>query len=280
MHSLVRILFLTLLAGILSTSCVSAPYSRGANLYRDASRPAPVADPQIERGRPNVVIDSVGWVLGIPGKILLWDRRLDNHSIGPETEQATREYLAENGLDKVKVRLNQYAPVDEFRRLVGNSEVGAGWRCTVGAVQTILPGRLFGGDNYNPWTNTISLYSDIPAVALHEGGHAKDLAEVEWKGSYSILYVIPFVPLWHEKEATDDALSYLRARGDTDGEKEAYRILYPAYATYIGGTFTDLVPQGDLAITAITVIPGHIIGRWKAAHLEDRLRAERAELVR
>lgn len=32
----------------------------------------------MERGQPNVVIDSIGWVWGIPEKIMLWDRRVSN----------------------------------------------------------------------------------------------------------------------------------------------------------------------------------------------------------
>ena len=39
---------------------------------------------------------------------------------------------------------------------------------------TIFPGRVFGGDRYNPFTNTINLYSDHPSIALHEAAHAKD----------------------------------------------------------------------------------------------------------
>src|SRR4051812_42059234 len=68
---------------------------------------------QIERGEPRPVLDAVGWTLGIPGKVILWDRRVDRHQVSPETEQAIADYLAANDLTSVKVRLNQYAPGDE-----------------------------------------------------------------------------------------------------------------------------------------------------------------------
>ena len=48
-----------------------------------------------------------------------------------------------NNLTEVKVRLNQYAPIAEFKRLVKNKSVGAGWRYTIGIIvnlfYTILP---------------------------------------------------------------------------------------------------------------------------------------------
>ena len=58
---------------------------------------------------------TVGWIFGIPSKIILWNSRIDNHDISPETEAAIAEYMAANELWDVKVRLNQYAPLDEWR---------------------------------------------------------------------------------------------------------------------------------------------------------------------
>ena len=52
----------------------------------------------VERGRPRKVIDGIGWVFGIPSKIVLWDRRVENHAVGPETEAAIRGYLDDEGL--------------------------------------------------------------------------------------------------------------------------------------------------------------------------------------
>ncbi len=53
------------------------------------------------------MLDEVGWIVGIPSKIILWDRRVDDHDISPETAQAIADYLAVNELDTVKVRLNR-----------------------------------------------------------------------------------------------------------------------------------------------------------------------------
>jgi hypothetical protein len=142
---------------------------------------------------------------------------------------------------------------------------------------TILPGRVFGGDNYNPFTNTISLYSDLPAVALHEGGHAKDFAEKTYRGTYAAIGILPLVSLWFEGRATSDALGYLEANKNMCGKKDAYKILYPAYGTYVGGEALQIAsiftPVNEL-LSLVLVIPGHIIGRYQAAQIECPVQPE------
>ncbi|QDV25542.1 hypothetical protein [Aureliella helgolandensis] len=226
------------------------------------------AEPQIQRGEPRKVLDAAGWVWGIPSKILLWDRRVDNHRISPETEIAISDYLAVNGLNTVRVRLNQYRPGDDWRRLVKNRSVGAPWRYTVGTLsvlgETVLPGRLFGGDHFNPFTNTVHVYSDIPAIALHEAGHAKDFGRRKWKGSYAFLYVLPIVPLYHESIASRDAVAYLESVGTPQQQAEAYRILSPAYGTYVGSTAGTFLPGYANPAYYGAVVAGHAVGRFHA----------------
>ncbi len=265
-----------------SIGCITPGYWYGDKLRTTNDYPIPPDEDQFEHGRPNVVIDSVGWVVGIPGKIMLWNRKIDNHDISPETEQVLRDYLAKNQLDDVKVRVNQYDPLGEWNRLFKTRQVGGGWRATLGTLSmlgyTFLPGRIFGGDNYNPFTNTINLYSDHPAVALHEAGHSKDFAEHEWKGSYAALYLLPGGSLAIEGNATSDALSYLEAEELYDLQAEAYRVLYPAYGTYVGSTINTLYAGPYSGAVALgSIIPGHIIGRMKARDSEAKQAAANRE---
>ncbi|MFM7059019.1 MAG: hypothetical protein ACKO2P_19080 [Planctomycetota bacterium] len=264
---------LTLLLGLTAilalTGCRSAAYSRGtADQYFTSPRLA--ARPQIEHGRPNAFVDGFGWVWGIPPKILLFDRRVENHRVSRTTEQALTKYLAHNELHSVKVRVNQYNPRDDWKRLTRNTAVGGGWRYTLGALsvagETLFPGRLFGGDHYNPFTNTIHLYSDVPAIAIHEGGHAKDFATREWKGTWAAAYLIPGAPLWHESIATSDALTWLAEQDDPQALREGYHILYPAYGTYAGSVLSD--PSGISYLAG--VLAGHAAGRWQASRIDDR----------
>ncbi|MBL8890541.1 MAG: hypothetical protein JNL67_11235 [Planctomycetaceae bacterium] len=251
---------------------------RAIPLATEALAP-PVIDnaAQIQRGQPRPIIDGLGWVVGIPSKLILWDRRVDNHRIGLETENALAEYIAENQLHGVRVRLTQYRPGEDWVRLVRNKSVGAGWRFTLGTFsvlgETVFPGRIFGGDHYNPFTNTIHLYSDVPAIALHEGAHAKDFARREWKGTYGAAYLLPVVPLYHESVATSDVFDYLQKRDDPPAQAEAARILYPAYGTYAGNAAGTMFAGYSSPLYWVGLAGGHVAGRMES----DRILSEAAD---
>lgn len=235
--------------------------------------------PQIQRGEPRKLIDGFGWVWGVPNKLLLWNRRMDNHHIGPETEAAIAGYLYDNDLPTVRVRLNQYRPGEDWRRLVRNKSVGAGWRYTLGTLsvlgETVIPGRLFGGDHYNPFTNTVHIYSDIPAIALHEGAHAKDFARRKWKGTYAVAYLVPVVPLYHESVASRDVVAYLETHGTPQQQAAAQRILIPAYSTYVGNAGGYALPNYGMPLFYGSVLAGHVWGYHESQQILQR--AEVAE---
>jgi len=248
---------------------VTTPYQYGFRTdYHRSESLAEVTGTPLERGQPRPVIDTIGWIVGIPAKVLFWNRRVENHQISPETEQSIAAYLEANELTDVKVRLNQYAPADEWRRLVANQSVGWGWRYTLGLGawlgETVFPGRIVGGDHYNPFTNTIHLYSDVPAIAIHEGGHAKDFARRRYKGTYAAFYLLPITPLWYEAIATNDALSYLRAEGSLQDEQAADRILYPAYGSYLGDAVSTFAPGLGWPLYLGGIAAGHVAGHIQA----------------
>jgi len=262
-----------LVAATVASCARRQPYRLGSeSQYYTSDELRAVTKTQIERGSPRPLLDGLGWVVGIPAKITLWDRRVDNHDISANTESAVAQYLAANELSTVKVRLNQYAPREEWRRLTHNKSVAWGWRYTFGTVSwlsyALFPGRIWGGDNFNPYSNTINLYSDIPSIGLHEAGHAKDFARREFPGTYAAIYALPVVPLWHEAVATRDALDYLHDFGTLEERQEAYTLLYPAYGTYVGGAIGDWLPGYGFAAYAAAVVGGHAVGRIEAARLE------------
>ena len=267
------ILVLCLIAG-----CATIPYEYGEEIENELTYKLRDEEPQIERGRPVAFVDGLGhYVLSLPGKLILWNWKVDNHDISPETEEKLKQYLAENDLHNVKVRLNQYAPGAEYRRLFQNKAVGAGWRYTLGLITvtfyTILPGRAFGGDNYNPYTNTINIYSYHPSIVIHEGGHSKDMAKRTYKGSVSALRVLPLVPLYQEAVATGDAIGYDRDKCLVEEEKEDYKILYPAYGTYIAGEglqWVDVSIWVSYAVSFAAALVGHAVGRTKAVFVEEQ----------
>lgn len=271
-HKKIFCYLLATLALLLTTGCASVPYRQGVSF--DDPHLTAVAEVEIVRGRPNRFLDAADWIWpgSLLGKLILWDWRVDRHGIGDETERVVRSYLSVNELPHVKVRLNQYAPGDELLRTVRNRSVGAGWRYTLGMVSwlryTAFPGRFFGGDHYNPYANSINLYSDIPAIAAHEGGHAKDFSGRKWKGTYAFAYQIPFVNLYHEARASNDALGYLCEHENYVLQREGYRIMHPAYGTYVGSNISQWV-SADIGYLAygVAVIGGHITGRVRGATL-------------
>jgi hypothetical protein len=255
-----------------AAGCATTPYRACGVLHTERDAPIPPGQPQIERGCRAPILDAVGWVVGVPSKIVMLDHRVNNHSISPDTETQVRKYLASNGLDKVKVRLNEYDPVGEWERLVHNESVGWPLRYTVGTLSvvgyTVLPGRVFGGDRYNPFTNTISIYSDVPAIALYEGGYAKDYAQREYKGLYALSYAVPGVGLaCQDAHASSDALGYLQANGTTEEVKAGYRAVCPAYAV---SASEPLAAFTCAPLVLPAVVAGHVVGQVKAASVSEK----------
>ena len=206
-----------LLPALLALGCASTPYAFAPHGETDLTLELREGEPQIERGVPNAWVDGFGhYFFSLPSKLILLNWKVDNHDISDEVEQSLEQYLHANGLCNTKVRLNQYAPGGEWQRLFRNQEMPAGWRYTFGIISvslyTIFPERLLagfpfigGGDHYNPYTNTVSIYSGSRPIVIHEGGHAKDFAGKEnrqWKGAYAGLRGIPLLgipfTLWQE----------------------------------------------------------------------------------
>lgn len=232
-------------------------------------RPAPSIE--VVRGQPNKVIDSIGWVVGIPRRILLWDRRVDSHEVQPETMAEVATYAKVNELDGLCVRVNQYAPADEWKRLTKNDRISPGWRYTVGALSvvgyTLLPGRIMGIDNYNPYTNSVYVYSDVPALAMEAAAYAKDVKHRELPGTYATVNTLPVVSVWHETINTQETLDYLQTHGTYEEQREGLAILYPNYGASVGGAFGSIVGfTGVFEIGGAVV--GHVSGWHKAAQVD------------
>lgn len=256
---------------------VAQPYEPNEEIYFDDWHP------QFEEGEPYSFLDFIGswvWPLSPFSKLMIWDRRMQNHSFSFETKRYLKEYIRDNNLKDVKVRFNQYAPLDDFKRLLASKTVNPFLKWTIGLYayvvnDVLLVGRIFGGDHYNPYSNTIHVYSDIPAVVVHEGGHAKDFAQREYRSWYALAYSVPVLGAFYpEARASDDAIRYFRYRCDKAEEMTAYRTLYPAYGSYIAGSLSDLVPSSPYSLLISTSLlaaaagSGHIVGYVREGRAE------------
>ena len=261
---------------VLSCGCATVPYHSTSAADYPGRHPRAKDEPDVVQGKPNRFLDASDWFWpgSLLSKLLLWNGKVDSHQISDETVEALVQFCKEHELGDAKICINAYSVRDEWHRTFSNTNIHPVWRYPFGflawAQYTIMPGRFFGGDNYNPFSNTINIYSDLKPVALHEAGHAQDFARQRLKGTYAFLYMIPFVNLYHEAVASSTALSYIETFKPLEEQKQACYLLYPAYATYVGGNIGDYVTSAvywPVYLGSIGV--GHIVGRTAAALLPE-----------
>jgi hypothetical protein len=187
-------------------------------------------------------------------------------------------YAKVNELDGICVRVNQYAPADEWKRLTKNDQISPGWRYTVGALSlvgyTLLPGRIIGIDNYNPYTNSVYVYSDVPALAMEAAAYAKDVRQRELPGTYAAVNSLPIISVWHETINTQDTLDYLRTHGNYEDQREGLAILYPNYGASVGGAFGSL-----FGFTGVFEIGGAVVGHVSGWHKATQVDPENIDTV-
>jgi hypothetical protein len=276
------LLFVAVLFG-----CASAPeiYHPTEARFADDQISLPDGSPQIERGRSVPILDGLNhYLLSLPSKLLLLNWRLQDHELPERNRSILERYLALNRLHSVKVRHNQWAPLDEWRRMWSNGQVGVGYRATLGMIAwlryTLFPDRVFGGlplpfvgggDHFNPFSNSVNVFSSDLGILLHEGGHAKDYVRHRAKGTtFVLLRLLPGIDLFQEAVASQDAIQFLYCIGEEHEEVRAYATLIPAYSTYVAGYFS-----GGLVVTLPIVGTGHLVGRGQAMTRRRALAYER-----
>lgn len=196
---------------LLFSGCVTAPYQFGrfAQVIGEEDKPTEAV---VDVGTPNQPLDRVGWVFGLPSRIFPLHKGVNNHLVSDETREKMTDYLRENDLTDVRVRINHYDPSDEWRRLQANRRIALGWRYTGGVFcylhYTLLPGRVFGGDWYNPYSNSLYINSDVQALVLHEAAYAKDVHSRSLPGTYATINHVPLLWMWRQTVCVNEILSY------------------------------------------------------------------------
>ena len=160
------------------------------------------------------------------------DSRVGNHDVSPETEKQLHDYLAKNGLEKVKVRINEYDPHGEWQRMVENESIygpGALHDRTVvhdhlHAVSRPNLGRrfVFAVYQHDPHLLGCSNAGDLRRRIGKNSGRKRN-TRVFPRSSAAVCRAT--------FEPATMTLSYIQENGDTAELKEAYRTLYPMVAT-------------------------------------------------
>ncbi len=276
-----RWIWLAVVCLICGNGCATVP-------YRYSRFHPPEEDAQTEvvfdYGQPQKTLDSIAWVTGIWSRILSLNSHVNNHDLTDETRAKLTAYLEENDLTDVLVRVNQYDPKGEWRRLRENRRVAAGWRYSAGLVSmahyTLLPGRVFGGDTYNPFTNTLYINSDVSAVVLHEAAYAKDIHSQSHPGTYAVFNELPVMSLWRHTKGVNDILGYARTNDDWTVERETYRVVYPQMGVHSMSLTGTFAPWWEgILFTVAGATAGHVTGQVAISIRTKERDAQKEELV-
>lgn len=253
---------------LLCCGCASAPYRFG-RFHPQEFDGAPSQPVAVNFGSPNKALDGLGWLVGLPVRILTLKWNASNHHVSDETVAKLKTYLRENDITDVYVAVNEYDPKGQWQRLRENDHISPVWRYSIGALScvtySIFPYRIIGGDEYNPFTNTLNLTSDVPAMLLSEAAYAKDVRSRKLPGAYATVNILPIVSLWRQSLAASDVVGYARFHDDWEGEKEVYCFLYPHIGATTFGPAAHFVPVAGPFLSTGGAIVGHVVGRTTAA---------------
>lgn len=125
---------------------------------------------------------------------------------------AASNYLDNNSLKGVFIDVREYDPGQQWQRLVDNERVSPIWKFTLGSAYhlgySILPGRAFGYDRYDPFTNTLSINSARPSNSLFTAGYVKKIYGQRYPGAYVAANLLPIMPLTRDVSIANDVLTY------------------------------------------------------------------------
>ncbi len=260
--------------------CATSPYRYG---HARSAKPieSSAEDVEFEYGRPRPGMDRMRRVVEFPERLLRGKSHHVSHDLSPEHREQLASYLSQNDLTDVRVLVNQYDPRGEWRRLKSNQRISPVWRYTAGTLSvasyTLLPGRVFGYQHYNPYTNTLSVNSDRIASAVHEAACAKDVHGRSLPGTYATVTSIPGVNLWKTSRAVNDVLSYAQAEDDWELECGTYR-------EYFSQVATGIVMPAQFFVTplvnVVVSLGGGAVGQVVGHIVEKRRLAERKAQVK
>ncbi len=267
---------------VLTAGCAGRPYKYG-RFHPEGVEAPPLV---VEHGGPDEHLDRLKSIVQFPKRLLSFGRNQDEESTD-ESERQVAQYLEKNDLTDVYVSVNDYDPDDQWRRLKENDRVAPVWKYTLGAASvvgyTLLPGRVFGKDNYNPFTNTLSLNSPHPNRGLYEAAWAKDVHTKSHVGSYVAFSYLPGLSLAREAKKTDDVVGYLQAEENWELEKQAYPELYAQLGSRSAGLASPFVsgiasPVIGLGARIVGHTTGRVVAGQRAKEIEriqtDRLNVE------
>lgn len=213
-----------------------------------------------------IVGATAGRLNGLQGALMLAPTNPGKMLRDPNFAEAQRvfEEMRAKHPDALKntvVQVGGHDLKESFKRTWNNKNIAPGLRHLAAATEPIIGGisAWNRADHYNPWSDTVTVYSQSPEILRHEIGHAIDFnnkrVAMEGKGRVAkalaglapaaymgASIALPGGTLLTEAQATRHALNSVK--GDPEREAETWKMLAPAYGSYAGGAAAALREYG------------------------------------
>lgn len=205
---------------------------------------------------------TASYILNIPSKVLLLSTKVGALP-REETQHYIQQYLQKSNLENTTVRVGHTRILRDLYRLVSDKklkDISLAGRLLLGIPYTLIGGlisKLTRSDMYNPFTKTANIYSDVPAIALHELGHAQDYQNKGYPTLYSLARYLTPAMLYQEYKASAIADKAL----PEEKKWQTGRYLVPAFGTYIYEPLQTLAKIPFIPF----MLGAHIIGNTYSA---------------
>ncbi len=200
----------------------------------------------VEYGMPSAKLERMKSVVQFPKRLVPKAWRKEEDEAPEDIIENASDYLRKNQLTDVTVFVDHYDPAGEWKRLCENRRIAPAWRYSLGVLRwtgdALLPGPVFGGSRYNPFTNSLHLNDKSTASALQEAAYAKQVHAHKYPGWYVALGKLPGLSAVQQGDCAKDVVGYARAEQNWDIEREAYEVLYPRVGAETFSVASAFVP--------------------------------------
>ena len=207
----------------------------------------------IEYGFDDTLSRGISYIGNLPNKLWFLSNEMGNYP-RQKTQEYITNYVNESGLENTTVRVGHSAIFEDLKRLKESEDVKkmspfskfmylayAGTVTVIGGVAC----KLTRSDNYNPFTKTAVIYSNSPAIAIHELAHAKDYQSKKHPVAYHLSrFLYPFL-FYQEGKASINAHNYIKSE---DKEEKTGRYLIPSFLSYVANFLFGVISAPKMSL--------------------------------
>lgn len=229
----------------------------------------------------DIIAGSIGHLLAVPTihlPLLTFDSMFQNPN-KEVAETLARRYKDVPWKGDVLVRVGHASLIGDIARSIASDkdmkDAPPRWLRTLMLPSTMIATvftKMFRIDNYNPFTNTVSVFHANDAVGTGRIGQAQfydTLQSPAVKSVIAFAQTIPFVPLWTEWNSYSNAMK----RFETDTQrKKALKIYEPHWGFLLNMNILGSVPYlGPAALPSALMYSGSfLVGSLAAGHITSR----------